>query len=187
MKNKRMKTILTLSMLALLLTVTVSGTLAYLSTSTPEVKNTFLPTAVDCVVVETVENNTKSNVKIKVKEYTTDDPTNYVDAYIRAAVIATWQHKDGTIFGVLPEAGEDYSITYPDNTGWTKNGDFYYYESAVAPGAETGVLFTNCTPLKPAPAEGYTLHVEIVAQAIQKDGDVVNGPADWSNLLEDTE
>lgn len=146
----------------LIATVTVGGTLAWLIDHTDAVTNTFEPTEVTCAIDETMEDNVKTDVKVK--------NTGGVDAYIRAAIVVTWQDSEGNISSVKPVEGmgNDYVITFSDNRGWRKGSDgYYYYSSAVAPKALTDVLIETCYPLNVGPEEGYTLHVEIIADAVQ--------------------
>ena len=56
-------------------------------------------------------------------------------------------------------------------SGWIRKGNYDYCTAPVAPGGETGVLFTSCRPLRAAPAEGYALHVEILSEAVQAEPD----------------
>lgn len=81
-KRSRKKLIITLVSIVLAVAVAVTGTLAYLYSRTGSVVNEFTPTEVTCKVVETFENNVKSNVSIK--------NTSNIDAFIRVAVIANW-------------------------------------------------------------------------------------------------
>lgn len=152
--------LLLIAVAAMLLAV-VGGTVAYLVTRTKSKVNTFTPSKVACSVVETFKNNVKSNVQVK--------NTGDTAAYLRAAVLVTWQDASGNVLGTAPVAGQDYSITMPASAKWAQDdGDgFWYYSEAVAPGASTEALIGECKPLKAAPQAGYTLHVEIVASAIQ--------------------
>lgn len=151
--------LLLIAVAAMLLAV-VGGTVAYLVTRTSPEVNTFTPSKVACSVVETFKNNVKSNVQVK--------NTGDTAAYLRAAVIVTWQDASGNVLGTAPVAGQDYSITMPASGKWAQANDgFWYYSEAVAPGASTEALIGECQPLKAAPQAGYTLHVEIVASAIQ--------------------
>lgn len=158
MKNMKKKTILMLAAMALLLTVTVGSTIAYLWTSTPGVTNTFTPASSGTKIEENFDGSVKNNVQIK--------NTGDVKSYIRAAVVITWQNATGEVLSVVPAAGTDYQITWQTD-GWTKKDNFYYYNTPVEPGDSTSVLFTDCKPLKAAPKDGYALHVEIIAQSIQ--------------------
>lgn len=150
--------------LLLALGCTVGGTLAYIFTNTSPVENIFQPTEVTTTVEEKFENGVKSNVKIQ--------NTGSTDAWLRAAVVVTWQNAAGEVYGKAPVQGTDYSITYNvseqvTSGKWVKGADgFYYWPSPVAPEDLTGVLITSCTYKANAP-EGYTLAVEILGSGIQ--------------------
>lgn len=156
------KTLLIVAAVAALLAVAVGATVAFLVDNDGPVVNTFEPSKVPSEVEEKFEGNVKKEVKIKNK--------GNIDAYIRAAVVFTWQNEKGEVYPETPVEGTDYSITWT-KTNWFKKGDYYYYENKVAPGKTTEELFTDCKPLKAAPADGYTLHVEIIGSAIQAEPD----------------
>jgi len=154
--RRRRKIFLAVSSI-LVFVIGVGGTAAFLITNTSQVKNEFTPSKVDCSVEESFNNYEKTDVRIK----NTGDTT----AFIRAAVIVTWQNEKGEIHAVVPTE-EDYDIVYA--SGWTLGDDgFWYYSSAVAPGNETAKLIESCKPVSGKAPEGYTLHVEIIANAIQ--------------------
>lgn len=145
--------------LLLLLTVIVGGTIAFLMDSDGPLNNLFNPSQVTTKVEETLSGDTKKDVYIK--------NTGDTDAWIRAAVVVTWQNKDGNVYGQAPVEGMNYDITW--GTGW-KTGDdgFYYWPSPVA--AETGVtgdLIETISPKGNPPADGYYLTVEIIGSGIQ--------------------
>ena len=168
-RNKSKKKWMLLVSLVMLLTITVGGTLAYITTSDDPVKNIFTTSQEPISVQEDPFDGTvKNNVKIQ-----NDGNT---DAYIRAAVVVTWKDSSGNVYAIKPEVGVDYQVTFPGDTGWVyREADgFYYYTASIAPNNQTGVLLTNCKPLKSAPADGYTLCVEIVAESVQAKG-VDNG------------
>ena len=170
-KNRKLQVLL----LSLILTfsVGVSTTIAYLTSTSNEVKNQFEPSYVSCEVTETFRNNVKTNVAVK--------NTGDIDAYIRAEVVVTWKNEAGEIYGVTPVPGEDYEMTLPANTGWSENGGFYYYTDKVAKGDSTGVLISECEQRNAAPADGYYLSVEILASAIQVEG-VSDGEGDPGSI-----
>lgn len=155
------KMLVLLTALIVVLCAAVGGTVAYLVTSTGPVTNTFTPSKVTTEIDEKFNEKVKNEVKIKNK--------GDVDAYIRAAVVITWQDANGVVLGQKPVAGTDYLITWTLNDWTALNSDgYYYYTNPVsANGGTTGVLFTECKPVKPAPVDGYTLHVEIISEAIQ--------------------
>ena len=168
-RTKSKKKLILLVSLVMLLTVAVGGTLAYLTASTDPLPNIFTTSGVPISVQEDPFDGTvKNNVKIQ-----NDGNT---DAYIRAAVVVTWKDSSGNVYAIKPEVGVDYQVTFPGDTGWVyREADgFYYYTASIAPNNQTGVLLTNCKPLKSAPADGYTLCVEIVAESVQAKG-VDNG------------
>jgi len=157
MMNKNNKSILALTLAALLLTVAVSGTLAYLVDVTPEVKNTFTPARVTCDVVETFANNVKSSVMIK--------NTGTTSAYIRAMVVANWCDADGNI--VEPFDVSSYLANGQNN--WVKSGNYYYYQNVVAADGLTGELLVNPIKQGTPPAGADHLVVTIVCQAVQSE------------------
>lgn len=147
--------------LLLALGCTVGGTLAYIFTNTSPVKNIFQPTEVTTTVVENFEDGVKSDVQIK--------NTGSTDAWLRAAVVVTWQNAAGEVYGKAPVQGTDYSISYDLANGWVEGTDgFYYWTSPVAPEGLTGVLITECKLAETANApDGYDLTVEILGSGIQ--------------------
>lgn len=152
--------VLVVSLLALLLVV-AGGTLAWL-TAQDSVSNTFTPAHVTCNVEEKFDGKTKSDVTIK--------NTSDIPVYIRASIIVTWKDFSGNVYGQLPVAGTDYTISY--GTDWTRQGDYWYYTSPVAVGAKTPVLINSCTEVSAnAPEGNYHLSVEIIAEAIQSQPD----------------
>lgn len=149
--------------LVLLLCAAVGGTLAWITAQTPAVANTFTPAHVTCKVDETFKNNEKSNVSIL--------NTSDIDAYIRAAIVVNWADKDGNVSGT-PVTDSDYTMSLNlTSSGWVKGSDgYYYYTSPVAPGRNTEILITRCSPTVNAAPAGYELQVTILAEAIQAEG-----------------
>lgn len=166
MKRMNSKAVVLLITIAVLLTVTVGGTVAYLAASTPSVTNVFTPGSVVPGIEEdtTTEEGVKQDVTIK--------NNGTVDAYIRAKIVVTWQNAAGNVYPTMPVKDTDYTIDYGTEKGWTlENDGFYYYNSKVGSGLSTNNLIDSCSPSTPSTApDGYTLHVEILAQAIQADG-----------------
>lgn len=141
----------------------IGSTLAYL-TSTPEpVVNTFKAGNVPPTIQETEPKESNGYVKSNVRVTNNGN----VPAYIRAAIIVTWQ-KDGKIAPTAPVKGTDYTMTI--GSGWTTEIDgYYYYNSAVAAKGQTTDLITEAMQIK-AHEDGYQLVIDIVAQTIQADG-----------------
>ena len=184
-KNKRIKPLGIIIILLLLTAVTAASLLfaAYLKNSY-EVKNTFKPA--DSIIPEIVETFEENDYKLKedvsFKVGTTEYPV-----YVRAAIVITWQDKNGIVYFSKPvppvdEDGNenenpDYSILL-NLDDWTLGEDgFYYCNSIIYPpdppvegGGETPILIKECKQVLPAPADGYTLSVEIIVQTIQAVG-----------------
>ena len=147
-----------LTALTVLMLGVVGATISYLVTSTDSVTNTFEYAKVTCEVTESFSNGVKSDVKIQ--------NTGNIDAYIRAAVIVTWKDASGNVYG-QPVPEDAYEIAY-NTTAWTKNGDYWYCNKAIAANDSTESLIVTCSKTKDAnPPAGYDLSVEILADAIQ--------------------
>ena len=148
--------------LLLLLTVTVGGTIAFLINSVGPLHNLFKPSKVTTEVEEdiTSEPTIKQNVKIQ--------NTGDTEAWIRAAVVITWQDKDGHVYGQAPAETTNYTIDYGTDHDWVKGDDgFWYYTKPVAADGSTGYLIDSCKPVGSAPVDGYYLTVEIIGSGIQ--------------------
>ena len=159
-RNKKL--ILLISIAAILiLALTAGTTLAWLKASSGPVVNTFEPARVTSQVEEKTDKGIKSEVNIK--------NTSNIDAYIRATVVINWVDKDGNVAAQKPVKDTDYTIEYNlSNDGWWQGNDgYYYYSSAVAPEDMTGTLISKCEAVAGKAPEGYSLSVEIIADAIQ--------------------
>lgn len=156
----------------------ISSTVAFLYTYDDPVVNKFIPSKVTTAVVEDI--TTVQGVKSDVKIANTGDTT----AWIRAAVVVTWQDATGNVYGQMPVAGTDYDIvynvdeTYKAMDEWHPVGGFYYWPASVAVGGGTGDLITSCKPKGTAP-EGYHLTVEILGSGIQTFQGVTDYKTAW--------
>ena len=148
----------TIISVVLILTLAVGGTIAFLSTKTDPVVNTFNPSQVTCSVVEDFDGKTKTNVNVK--------NTGDIPAYIRARIVVTWKDASGNVSAV-PVKNTDYTIAF-NETDWTQQGDYWYCKTAVDAGGETPVLIIKCEKKGNAPKD-YDLSVEILADAIQSE------------------
>lgn len=159
-RKKSGKSIALLVSLVLIIGVIVGGAIAFLIDTTGSVNNQFTPSKVTTYVDETVIGDTKTNVKIQ--------NTGDTEAWIRAAVVVTWQDSAGNVYGQKPVAGENYTAWTP-GTDWKQGGDgFYYYTKPVAAGAKTSsALIDKIEPIGNPPADGYHLTVEIIGSGIQ--------------------
>ena len=145
---------------ALVITLCAAGgvTLAYILTETPDVENSFVPVNVSCEVIETFTGTEKSNVSVK--------NTGDITAYVRATFVVMWMADDGSVYGVAPKAGTDYSIQFSQSRWQIGNDGFYYYTQPVDAGMTTEALINSLVIIS-EPPEGYSLNVHVAATAIQ--------------------
>ena len=162
--NHKKKSASLLVALLIVLLVGTGTTLAYIIVRSDTITNLFLPGEVACAVTE----KTEQTDPFKVKNI------GNVDAYVRAAVVVTWQDTNGNVFGKQPE----YTLTF--GSGWTKGSDgFYYWPSALAVGASTtNPVITNYT-VSDSVSGDYKLCIEILAEAIQAKP-FANADAAWN-------
>lgn len=165
MKNKKhiSKRLILVILSAVILIVSLVGvTVAFIIDKTDPITNTFKPSQVSCQVIEESWVN-GSTVKEDVKILNSGD----TDAYVRTAIVVNWQNEDGEILGIAPVLGDDYTIDINDQD-WIQGSDgYYYHRSIIESGTNSSVLIENCTVTAEAPADGYTLSVEILASAVQ--------------------
>ena len=156
-----------------LLSVAVMGTISFLIDIDGPIRNLFNPSEVTTEVVETLDGTTKKNVSVK--------NTGDAVAWIRAAVIVTWQNEAGNVYGQAPVEGTDYKMdmNVANENGWLLGKDgFYYWYMPVksvqedANNCATGILINECKYVANAP-EGYYLNVEIIGSGIQSEPEKV--------------
>lgn len=148
--------------LLLVVTLAISGTVAYLVTKSEPVENKFMPSHVACQVTEDFDGTTKSNVNVT--------NTGDTEAYIRVKLVsyrvnAQGQHIGGT--AAVP------SFTPGEN--WKLHTDgYYYYTLPVTPGEEPKADLISSIDLTGSydDADGGKQVIEVMAEAIQ------SGPAD---------
>lgn len=138
----------------LLLGAAVGSTVAFLTTKTKSVENSFEYAKVSCEVTGSQE-----NVQIK--------NTGNTAAYIRATYVVTW--RDGNRNVVVSVPGGSYTLTENLDNNWKQGTDgYFYYTSPVAPNHSTLGSPLTCNVTYPDNGE-YTLSVEILAEAIQSE------------------
>lgn len=154
MKKLNKKSLVLLICAALLLTFTVSGTVAYLVADTDPVENVFTPASVDTEIFEEVSGNTKSVIKVT-------NAQNSIDVFVRVAVIGNWV-KDGQVVESWTPAANQFNLT-----DWVEHDGFYYFKSVVAPrGATSDLLATNIVSTT-RESDGAHLEVTVIHQSIQ--------------------
>ena len=157
MRAKTWKALIVAALAVVILTAAVGGTMAWLSTQTRDLTNTFEPAKVTCKVVEpgwvNGTSTTKSNVSIQ--------NTGTTDAYIRAMIVANWCTADSKVVKTATPTYEGLP-----GSGWVEHDGFYYYTQPVAPDQTTSMLFTKCEQ-GTVPEGADHLEVNIICQAVQ--------------------
>lgn len=147
----------TLVALALVLCIAGGATLAFLMVTTPSLTNVFQYGHVTCKVDETFQDNVKTMVSI--------ENTGDTQSYIRVKLVFTWKDKDGNVSAQPVKTG-DYDLEL-NMDGWFEKEGYYYAKAPVAPDNKTPVLIGKCTEVAAHAPDGYTLSLEILADAIQ--------------------
>ena len=161
-KRRSKKTGMLFLSLLLVISMVVGGTVAWLSTKSAPITNTFLPSHVSCSVTEEFNGTTKSNVNVI--------NTGDIDAYIRVKLVTyrvndKEQHIGGT--AEIPD--------FKPGAGWVKNGDYYYYTKPVAPDEQPETSLIDSITLTGSyddadDADGGKQVIEVMAEAIQANG-----------------
>ena len=152
-----------------LISMTIGSVAAYLSIQRSAQNTLLTGEAVQPNIVETMNDNVKSNVSVNV-----GNPGYAV--YVRAAVVVTWKDNNGNVLAQTPDKNTEYTITMGD--GWFYDGGFWYCRTMVfsSDGTTDGispVLIKTCKPL--VSKGNYHLSVEIITQTIQALGTTDNG------------
>lgn len=142
----------------LLLALAVGGTLAWLSTKTTQVTNTFTPAEVTCEVEEGFNENTGVKTNVNVKN------TGNIDVYIRVKLVTYRTNDAGQHIGGTAELPE---FTLGEN--WVEHGGYYYYTLPVASGEKPVANLADRMTLEKfyGDADGGKQALDVMAEAIQ--------------------
>ena len=156
--KRRRLTPLAAAALLMVLVMSVGGTLAWLTAHTNAITNTFTVATPGVEIEEGFDKQTKSNVQVK--------NTGEVEAYIRVALVPTWEDENGNAVAE-PASLDDLSITWGNSGKWLKGTDgYWYYKEPVAPGYSTEVLLEKATVTT---ENGYHMNLQVMADSIQAD------------------
>lgn len=157
-KRRSKKTGMLFLSLLLVATMMVGGTVAWLSTKSAPITNTFLPTKVTCKVTERFDGRTgvKSNVNV--------ENTGDIDAYIRVKLVSYRTNDAGQHIGGTAELPE-----FNLGKGWVEHGGYYYYTKPVKPNQKPEADLTEEMTLKGNcdGADGGHQAIDVMAEAIQ--------------------
>ncbi len=153
----------------LILALAIGGTIAWMSTKTDSVVNTFNPSQVTCRVEEEFNGETKTNVNVT--------NTGDIPAFIRVKLVSYRTNDAGDHIGGVAEAP-----SFNFGAGWVKYGDYYYYTKPVAPGATPAANLAEAIELVKdyADADGGHQSIDVIAEAIQA-GPEAAVKAAWGN------
>lgn len=158
--NHRGKAATALISLLLIFGITVAGTLAYLFVSSTLSSNSFRAVNVSSEVSESFSGSSKSNVMI----HNTGD----IDAFVRAALILTWEDDNGNAVNKSASLA-DLNIIL-NTADWFCGSDGYYYcKTRLSPNGFTPVLVTSAAVRTDCDGylAGYHLNLQILSEAIQ--------------------
>lgn len=140
----------------LILALAIGGTIAWMSTKTDSVVNTFNPSRVTCEVEEKFNGEVKTDVNVR--------NTGDIPAFIRVKLVSYRTNEAGRHIGGVAEVP-----AFTLGKDWAKCGDYYYYTYPVAPEempadslAEVIKLTENYTDV-----DGGHQSIDVIAEAIQ--------------------
>lgn len=155
----------------LLLALTIGGTVAWLTSKTNDITNTFTPSKVTCEVQESFDGKVKTNVNVR----NTGDTT----AFIRVKLVTyrtndAGQHIGGT--AELPTINFGYY--------WVQYGGYYYYTLPVAAGETPAYNLADSITLTETynDADGGHQAIDVMAEAIQSQPEAAVKEA-WGNAF----
>ena len=137
-------------------TVTVGGTVAYLTTKTEPVTNTFTPSKVTGEVTEEFDGTVKKNIQV--------ENTGDIAVYVRVKLVTYRVNDAGDhIGGVATIPG------FTLGTDWVEYNGYYYYTVPVEPGNSSSSLTdeNGITLQKYEDADGGKQVIEVMAEMIQ--------------------
>lgn len=144
----------------LLLALAVGGTLAWLSTKTTPVINTFTPAKVTCDVTENFNENTGVKTNVNVKN------NGNIDVYIRVKLVTYRTNDAGQHIGGTAELPK-----FTPGENWVEYGEYYYYTLPVEPKAQPKTNLAEKMTLKSSyeDADGGKQALDVMAEAIQSE------------------
>lgn len=154
--------------IVLLLGVAIGGTIAWLSTKTTPVTNTFTPAEVTCDVTENFNENTGVKTNVNVKN------TGNIAVYIRVKLVTYRTNDAGQHIGGTAELPK-----FTPGENWVEYGKYYYYTLPVAPGKKPAANLAEKMTLKPSyeDADGGKQALDVMAEAIQSEPEKAVGEA----------
>lgn len=135
--------------LALILSLAIGGTFAYLKAETPSVVNTFTAGEGGANIIEEIEGEEKISAAV--------ENTGSVAAYVRVVLVINNIDEEGNVLG-----SEKNPVSYNEKNWQYLNG-FYYYRGIVQPKEITENLLNERLDFS-----GKT--IDVIAQTVQAGG-----------------
>lgn len=158
-KSASKKKVSAIIAVAIILNVTLIGSIAYLIDKTEEIVNIFNPGTVTTDVEEEFENNIKSSIKVK--------NTGNTESYVRVALVAYRVEVDADGNVVKRIGGNADVPSFELAANWVKYGDHYYYTLPVPAGGEVELLASPITLQSYDDADGGVQAIDVMASGIQ--------------------
>lgn len=142
----------------LLLALAIGGTVAWLSTKSAPITNTFTPSKVACQVQEEFNSTTGEKTKVNVEN------TGDTQAFIRVKLVSYRTNNAGEHIG-----GTATLPSFDLGENWAKYNGYYYYKLPVAAGGKPEANLTNKMTLTKdyTDADGGHQAIDVMAEAIQ--------------------
>lgn len=142
----------------LLLALAVGGTIAWLSTKTTPVINTFTPAKVTCDVTENFNEDTGVKTNVNVTN------TGNIAVYIRVKLVTYRTNDTGQHIGGKAELPK-----FNLGENWVEKNGYYYYTLPVAPGEKPAANLADSMTLEKSykDADGGKQALDVMAEAIQ--------------------
>ena len=142
----------------LLLALAIGGTVAWLSTKSAPITNTFLPSQVACKVTEDFDSNTGEKTNVNVEN------TGDIDAFIRVKLVTYRTNNAGEHIG-----GTATLPPFRLGKNWEEYKGYYYYTLPVAAGGRPEANLTDSMTLTKdyQDADGGHQAIDVMAEAIQ--------------------
>ena len=146
--------------IVLLLGVAIGGTIAWLSTKTTPVTNTFIPAKVTCEVTEDFNEDTGVKTNVNVKN------AGNIAVYIRVKLVTYRTNDAGQHIGGTAELPK-----FNLGENWVKYGEYYYYTLPVEPNAQPQTNLADSMTLEKSykDADGGKQALDVMAEAIQSE------------------
>lgn len=140
----------------LLLALAIGGTVAWLSTKSAPITNTFTPSKVACEVQEEFNGTVKSDVNVK--------NTGDIAAFIRVKLVTYRTNDQGQHIG-----GTAALPSFDHGNNWVEYDGYYYYTLPVKAGDKPATNLTDRMPLVGSygDTDGGKQAIDVMAEAIQ--------------------